>query len=123
MPYADPEMRKQYHRDYQRAYYHRHRSTMLDYTQRPEVKERARKRAAKYAAMFPGKRRARNAVNNAIRDGRLKREPCEVCGEFAEAHHLDYRKPLDVKWLCREHHNVAHGKVVDLKVNGESLED
>jgi hypothetical protein len=23
-------------------------------------------------------------------------------------------KPLDVRWLCRTHHNHAHGKLTDL---------
>ena len=31
------------------------------------------------------------------RDGRLIRQPCEVCGEVkSQAHHGDYGKPLDV---------------------------
>jgi len=50
------------------------------------------------------------AVGNAIRDGRLNRGPCEVCGsrESVEGHHEDYSKPLDVRWLCREHHKALH---------------
>jgi hypothetical protein len=27
-----------------------------------------------------------------------------------EAHHNDYRNPLDVTWLCKKHHLLAHGK-------------
>lgn len=54
---------------------------------------------------YPGKFRARNKVANAIRDGRLQRKACEVCGELkSEAHHEDYRKYLQVRWLCRKHH-------------------
>lgn len=61
----------------------------------------------------PVKRRARYAVSNAIRDGRLVRSPCEVCGHWkSEAHHDDYSKPLEVRWLCFKHHRELHGQTV-----------
>lgn len=62
---------------------------------------------------FPGKSKAYYAVSNAIRDGRLKRLPCEVCGKKAQAHHADYRKKLKVKWLCFKHHREnEHGQII-----------
>lgn len=65
--------------------------------------------AAEMAAKYPEKERARNAVNNAVRDGRLIRRPCEVCGNpKSEGHHDDYSKPLEVRWLCRVHHEAFH---------------
>lgn len=55
------------------------------------------------------KQRARVDVSLAIRGGTLTREPCETCGEAkSEAHHDDYTKPLDVRWLCRRHHRWHH---------------
>lgn len=49
--------------------------------------------------------KADDEVARAIYMGLLVRSPCVVCGaEKSEAHHDDYRKPLDVIWLCREHH-------------------
>jgi hypothetical protein len=55
------------------------------------------------------KRKAHFAVSNALRDKRLFRKPCEKCGdENSEAHHDDYLKPLDVRWLCKKHHNEHH---------------
>ncbi len=56
---------------------------------------------------------AREAVGNAIKYGKLVREPCEECGkvETVEAHHDDYEKPLDVRWLCKHHHNLHHWAV------------
>jgi len=53
---------------------------------------------------------ARYTANNAIKVGWLIRENCEVCGtdESVEAHHDDYMRPLDVRWLCRVHHAEHH---------------
>jgi hypothetical protein len=58
----------------------------------------------------PDRMRARNAVSNAVRDGRLEKRPCAFCGEAEglEAHHHDYTKPLDVTWLCRPCHRRFH---------------
>ena len=36
---------------------------------------------------------------------------CEICGkEKTHAHHDDYDKPLNVRWLCAEHHRQWHAK-------------
>lgn len=49
-------------------------------------------------------------LTNAVRDGRVIRQPCLVCGaEKVEAHHPDYAKPLEVLWFCRPHHKAHHG--------------
>lgn len=56
---------------------------------------------------YVARRAAAAAIEEALRVGVLVRQPCEVCGSkrrTAEAHHDDYSKPLDVKWLCRWHH-------------------
>ena len=67
----------------------------------------------RHCAANPEKRKARSAVGNAIRDGRLVREPCEVCGQHpSEAHHEDYSRPLDVRWFCRIHHRMHHGAYI-----------
>jgi hypothetical protein len=56
------------------------------------------------------KHAARNLVGLHIRTGRLIPKPCEICGTDLqiEAHHDDYDKPLDVRWLCRHHHREYH---------------
>lgn len=61
-----------------------------------------------YLERNPAKRAAHIAAGNAIRDGKLIRHPCEVCGAKAQAHHDDYSKPLDVRWLCSTHHAEWH---------------
>lgn len=60
----------------------------------------------------PEKAKARYDLNNAIRDGRVKRQPCELCGAAkAQAHHHDYSKPFDVAWRCfRCHREREHGQ-------------
>jgi hypothetical protein len=56
--------------------------------------------------------RAYTAVYRALKSGRLKKEPCEVCGaEKSQAHHDDYSKPLEVRWLCAVHHKALHMEV------------
>lgn len=57
----------------------------------------------------PVKRRARSAVQSALRRGILTRAPCETCGRpNAQAHHDDYARPLDVRWLCVPCHAAVH---------------
>ena len=59
---------------------------------------------------------AHSKVRNAIRSGLLLKGQCEVCGakDNIHAHHDDYSKPLDVRWLCPEHHRQLHASK-DLK--------
>jgi hypothetical protein len=65
----------------------------------------------RYSEKHPEKKKAHTAVSNAIRDGRLFKQPCEVCfSNDVEAHHDDYSKPLDVRWLCVKHHAEHHVK-------------
>lgn len=60
-------------------------------------------------ARYAMQRAAITAVNNAVRDGRLERGPCEVCGATpAQGHHDDYGAPLEVRWLCTTHHAEHH---------------
>lgn len=52
---------------------------------------------------------AKGRVQTEIHAGRLKRKPCEVCGNYkSHAHHHDYNKPLSVRWLCSVHHAEVH---------------
>ncbi len=62
----------------------------------------------KFRAAHPEKYLAHQIVGNAIRAGELHRQPCEKCGKKAQAHHDDYSKPLEVRWLCPKHHAEHH---------------
>lgn len=55
----------------------------------------------------PVKDKARRDLHRALQSGKLQRKPCEVCSKKAQAHHIDYRYPLAVRWLCFEHHRAA----------------
>lgn len=64
----------------------------------------------------PNQYSAQNAVNNALRDGKLLKEDYCSCGSTATvAHHLDYLKPLEVIWLCQACHVQWH------TLNGKAL--
>jgi predicted DNA-binding protein YlxM (UPF0122 family) len=61
---------------------------------------------------------AQNLVEQALEDGTLqRRDTCEVCGASGtfkdgrtaiQAHHDDYSRPLDVRWLCQKCHHAWH---------------
>ena len=81
--------------------YERHRNNMPD---RAQFKTDA---CRKHRMKYPDKYAARNAVGNALRDGRITRPlRCSECGIncIPEAHHEDYNEPLTVTWLCSECH-------------------
>ena len=62
----------------------------------------------KYRKRNPLKWAAHCIVNNAIRVGKIQKQTCEKCGKKAQAHHDDYSKPLQVRWLCSAHHAEHH---------------
>jgi hypothetical protein len=86
------------------------------YNWRCKNREHVNKQALGYQQTPQGKIRksARDKVYNAIKTGKLLKQPCEVCGKSLEiaktahAHHEDYNKPLEVIWLCRTHHAERH---------------
>lgn len=68
-----------------------------------------------YRERYPNKYKAHSTVSNAVRDGKLTKNPCEKCGEEpVHGHHDDYLKPLEVRWLCPVCHKAWH------LINGEA---
>lgn len=62
--------------------------------------------------LYAQKINARARVVYAIKTGKLKRLPCQVCGSpEVHGHHTDYAKPLNVIWLCQKHHQEEHKRV------------
>lgn len=79
----------------------------------PHRKANAKRVIERWKEEHPKRRAAQVAVGNAVRDGRLVKLRCLVCGNKAEAHHPDYDRPLDVVWLCPAHHKQAHALVAN----------
>jgi len=99
--YSNPESRKRIV-EYERKRY-----------QNPERKKKALVYQQRRRLKFKGKNKARRLAYKALREGRLKRLPCEICGNIkSQAHHEDYRKYLNVKWLCFKHHRELHNQIV-----------
>jgi hypothetical protein len=103
------ECQKCKHREYMRAYYRTHadkaRTSAIRSRNRRLEAVQAYDRARGFRETDPVKIKARNATRI------LRTEPhsCVECGApRAHAHHPDYSKPLNVVWLCRTCHSVAH---------------
>jgi len=70
-------------------------------TRRREFLNRKRRSPEKYKANY--------LLHNAVRDNRIQKQACRVCGDTStEGHHPDYSKPLEVIWLCKKHHLELH---------------
>lgn len=85
-----------------------------------ELKLKTDIRQANWRRANPDRYRAHLAVQRALTGGALVKQPCEVCGVTEgrdvriDAHHDDYSRPLDVRWLCRQHHIRLHNGGEDL---------
>lgn len=96
------------------------RSANVDYYRQYD-KDRGNRQSCDYAAEYrsknKNKHKAHGIVQRAVRSMKLFKEPCEVCGQTdgVHAHHDDYLKPLNIRWLCPAHHKQWHDE------NGEGL--
>lgn len=101
----------------QRAQLHHRVQARKEYQKSDAGKVAASKAKKKYIESNPKKRSVHITTGNAIRDGKLTKGDCEVCGTSSNivAHHCDYNKPLDVMWLCAQHHSDWHAE------HGEAL--
>jgi len=84
-----------------------------------ERKRKKQEYKKRYRERHPEKYQAEIIVGNAIRDGKLIKQPCCICGvtESVQAHHNDYSKPLDVEWLCFQcHREKRHGQIVTRRI-------
>jgi hypothetical protein len=80
----------------------------LEY-QKTKGKEKHNQACKRWLVNNTIKRAAHTLVGNAVKAGKLVKMPCEICGEAkSNAHHDDYAKPLDVRWLCDIHHCEWH---------------
>jgi len=96
-----------------------HRANNLEKIRAYDRKRGARQPAThtkEYREKYPNKYKAHSIVNRAIKSGKLFKENCEKCGtnEKIHAHHDDYLKPLNIRWLCAACHSQWHA------MNGEA---
>ena len=77
-------------------------------TSTPAGRAREWERKKKY--LNSDKKACNTIVGNAIRGGKLVKEPCERCNseDSVHAHHEDYTKPMEVIWLCPPCHGLRH---------------
>lgn len=110
------DVKDRYERDYEKvqAYEkkrskqpHRKLAVKIYQTKNREICNAAKGR---YIERNPKKRAVHAIVGNALRARIIIKQPCVVCGEKhnVHAHHCDYNKPLDVMWLCPQHHKDWH---------------
>jgi len=96
-----------------RAQYIEHKESILkqhkEYVQTPSGRAAQKRWNKKYRRTQPVAALSHYTVKNALRDGKIEKHPCEVCGTMkVEAHHNDYSKALEVSWLCKKHHQEWH---------------
>lgn len=82
---------------------------IFNQTKRKWFAEYQAKSTRKNRQKYPHRFKARWLYYHAFKAGKLKKLPCRFCGSSkVQAHHCDYRKPLDVMWLCNTHHGAWH---------------
>lgn len=87
--------------------------------------EHLRDNCKKFRFENPEKYKAHSLVSSAIKCGRLSKLPCSICsvtGRGVHAHHDDYSKPLDVIWLCSQHHHNRHKELRALSKDPDNKE-
>jgi len=126
---AATEEAKKKHREVNHRYYRRNKDKIignpqrrlwrnnyyLKHTERVALRNKAyRSTDAGKAARTreyrdPVKSKCNQRLNDAVRAGKIKRQPCEVCGATpSEGHHDDYTIWHKVRWLCGHHHREHH---------------
>lgn len=76
----------------------------------PDRIAKSRANSQRWISKHPLAAKAHTTLHNAVRDGKIKKQPCAICSstKFIHAHHRDYSKPLEVVWLCAQCHHRVH---------------
>ena len=77
-----------------------------------KYKKRRRESYYKWRKLFPEKEKASKKIQQAVKKGVLKREPCVICKSNTNihGHHFNYSLPMQVVWLCVTHHMKLHSE-------------
>lgn len=100
----------------QREYYQKNREKILA-RQSQYIKDGRKKYKPD-----PAKEVARYTLRYAVKKGTVQKLPCRVCGKHnSQGHHEDYTKPLDVTWLCQQHHSDRHRELRQQALKNRNL--
>lgn len=104
------ERNKKYQRELYLSKREERLASQKKYIQTENGKEITRKGKEAWSARNKEKTSANLKAQRAVRSGALVKQPCEVCGSIIRihAHHDDYSRPLDIRWLCPTHHSEWH---------------
>jgi hypothetical protein len=106
--------------EYMKAYYRTHHDERTAYARKVRYVnidtvreiEREKRRTHQNDPAYAERNIAHNAVGNAKRKSLLVKKACLICGRIdVQAHHENYAKPLDIIWLCKEHHIERHYEI------------
>lgn len=95
---------------YHAQWYENHKDSVNERRKKYREQGRTREVMHRYYENHPERRYASCVFHRALAKGTIKRKKrCEVCKKKGRigAHHDDYSKPLDVKWLCGKCHRHA----------------
>lgn len=104
---------RQSRKEYERSYDHARSQTPerrkyarnLYWENRDKILESRKGKTVQQKARDPLKDKCKALFAYAVKTGRIKKNPCSICGEQkVEGHHFDYTKPYEVVWLCHRHH-------------------
>ena len=93
------------------------REKQRDYRKNRRGKEAENKASKRAYQNHKYKWQARAKLRYAVKNGSIEKpQICEVCGEKKplHGHHADYSKPLEVNWLCQEHHQQLHSHLTPI---------
>lgn len=101
------EKNREHSNEVQRVYHNEHK----DY--RDRYRQQHLDIYREYAKIYRQKNqdiiRAHGKVSDMIKREKISKLCCEKCGETCtEAHHDDYSKPLEIRWLCKKCHMEWH---------------
>ena len=106
----DPEKKREYQARYreERREHYRELQRQSNKRRRKHRNEMMRRWWMENHEEHRRRQRCREKLWRAVKRGDVVPQPCEVCGDpKSEAHHADYEKPFDVRWLCKAHHYQA----------------
>ena len=106
---------KQRRHDYHKDYYNKNKEQITARIKAYQASEAGRQaqrnNTITQRTKYPEKYSARHKVRSAVKKGILVKTACVFCeNKKVQAHHSDYKKPLEVIWLCGRCHTLFNEK-------------